>query len=152
MFIRCHPSYIFQTTLNFVPNNTNQTARNVSDISNLTRELTCFFLFLVSNKGISGVLILLMFLWKSLSIHGQKCMKGRKDILEAFPCNLGNSFFAKKKKKNLFYTEITEIEITRGRNSEALLYFPALISQDTKEWRQGIRTKSHQGQGYYPVQ
>ena len=99
MFIRCHPSYIFQTTLNFVPNNTNQTARNVSGIFNLTRELTCFFLFLVNNKGISGVLILLMFLWQSLFIHGQKCMKGRKDILEAFPCNLGNSFFAKKKKK-----------------------------------------------------
>ncbi|CAI9166225.1 unnamed protein product [Rangifer tarandus platyrhynchus] len=37
MFIRCCPSYIFQTILNFVPNNTNQTARNVSDISNLTR-------------------------------------------------------------------------------------------------------------------
>lgn len=36
MFIRCHPSYIFQTIPNFVPNNTNETARNVSDISNLT--------------------------------------------------------------------------------------------------------------------
>ena len=78
-------------------------------------------------------------------------MKGRKDILEAFPCNLGNSFFAKKK-KSLFYTEIIEIESTRGRNSGALLYFPAPISQDTKEWRQSIRTKSNQGQGYYPVQ
>ncbi|XP_069441848.1 C-type lectin domain family 12 member A-like isoform X1 [Ovis canadensis] len=36
MFIRCHPVHIFQTLLNSVSNNTNQTARNVSDISILT--------------------------------------------------------------------------------------------------------------------
>lgn len=61
-----------------------------------------FLHFFVNNKGISGVLILLMFLWQSPSIHGQRCMKGRKDILEVFLCNLSNSFFAKKKKKKIY--------------------------------------------------
>ncbi|XP_055251545.1 C-type lectin domain family 1 member A-like [Moschus berezovskii] len=36
MFIRCRPLYTFQTLLNSVPNNTHQTARNISDISILT--------------------------------------------------------------------------------------------------------------------
>ncbi|XP_061273906.1 C-type lectin domain family 1 member A-like isoform X2 [Bos javanicus] len=36
LFLRCRPLYIFQTLLNSVSNNTNQTERNVSDISILT--------------------------------------------------------------------------------------------------------------------
>ena len=75
-----------------------------------------FLHFFVNNKGISGVLILLMFLWQSPSIHGQRCMKGRKDILEVFLCNLSNSFFAKKKKKkSILYRNSLELRAWRKK-------------------------------------
>ncbi|KAG5212533.1 hypothetical protein JEQ12_014962 [Ovis aries] len=46
MFIRCHPVHIFQTLLNSVSNNTNQTARNVSDISILTLRIRYNYQFI----------------------------------------------------------------------------------------------------------
>jgi len=55
-------------------------------------------------------------------------MKGKKDILEAFLYNLGNSFFEKKKIYSI--QKFLGIESTGGRNSEVLLYFPAFILHD----------------------